>query len=334
MVPVINSEQIPKVSIGLAVYNGENFLQQALDSLLAQTFTDFELIISNNASTDSTEAICLEYAAKDPRVHYFCNEHNIGAAGNFNRVFGLARGEYFKWAAHDDLYAPDYLERCVQVLDRDPATVLCHSKVKLIDAQGQEFQGDAGYVQDCNVEMQVDAEKPHERARDLILKRHSCYLSFALTRRAVLKQTPLIGPYAHSDGVMLVGLALRGRFHILPDYLFFYRDHPEQSVKIARSNVGLYASWFDTALAGKITFPRWRVLWEYSKIIWHAPIDGQEKLRCYGYWLQWAFAKKHLLLRDCTIGVRKALKRIFVSVHQRLTSRQKGAEVHFTRAQE
>src|SRR5688572_10868700 len=101
-------EKNPRVSIGLPVYNGENYLAEAIDSILAQTFEDFELIISDNASTDRTQEICEAYAAKDGRIRYYRSEVNKGSAWNFNRVFELARGEYFKWAAHDDYIAPEY----------------------------------------------------------------------------------------------------------------------------------------------------------------------------------------------------------------------------------
>lgn len=86
----------PQVSIGMPVYNGEQFLKDALDSILAQTFDNFELIISDNTSTDNTQEICKAYSAKDQRICYYRNEKNLGAAWNFNRVFELARGEYFK----------------------------------------------------------------------------------------------------------------------------------------------------------------------------------------------------------------------------------------------
>ena len=103
----------PKVSIGLPVYNGERYLREALDSILGQTFRDFELIICDNASTDETAAICADYAARDPRIRYHRQTHNIGATANFNHTFELARGAYFKWAAHDDVLAPTWLEKCV-----------------------------------------------------------------------------------------------------------------------------------------------------------------------------------------------------------------------------
>src|SRR2546426_6424374 len=121
-----------RVSIGLPVFNCDPLLRQAVDSLLTQTYSDFELVISDNASTDGTEAICREYAAKDHRVRYYRGERNRGAVWNWNRVFELSGGEYFKWAAHDDLCAPDYVERCVEVLDRDPSVVLCYAETVLI----------------------------------------------------------------------------------------------------------------------------------------------------------------------------------------------------------
>src|SRR5438132_13873019 len=92
-----------QVSIGMPVYNGERYLSGALDSLLSQTLADFDLIISDNASTDATESICRSYAAHDSRIRYFRNENNLGAAANFNRAFELCGGEFFRWAAHDDL---------------------------------------------------------------------------------------------------------------------------------------------------------------------------------------------------------------------------------------
>src|SRR2546428_8185883 len=125
--------RIPRVSIGLGVYNGQVFLNQTLDSILAQTFDDFELIISDNASTDGTEEICREYAARDGRIRYSRNATNIGSNGNFKRVFQLATGEYFRWSAADDLFAPTSLQECVNVLDDHPKVVLCYPRTILID---------------------------------------------------------------------------------------------------------------------------------------------------------------------------------------------------------
>src|SRR5579875_956335 len=111
------SDRPPHVSIGVPVYNGERYLAQALDSILAQTFSDYEIIISDNGSTDATPDICRMYAAQDPRIKFHRHDHNRGSAWNYNRVFELSSGTYFGWLSHDDVYDPRFLERCVEVLD-------------------------------------------------------------------------------------------------------------------------------------------------------------------------------------------------------------------------
>jgi len=130
------SEPTPRVSIGLPVFNGERYLEETLQSILGQTLGDLEIVISDNGSTDHTAEICRAIAAQDRRVRYHRSERNRGGAWNHNRVFALSRGEYFKWAAHDDLLAPEFLERCVRVLDAVPAYVLCTSRAAFVDERG------------------------------------------------------------------------------------------------------------------------------------------------------------------------------------------------------
>src|ERR1700726_3052082 len=132
----------PLVSIGIPVFNAQRYLREALDSLIAQDYENIELVISENASTDGTAAICREYAARDPRVRYERAEMNQGAVWNFNRVYSLARGTYFMWAAFDDLRAPSYVRRCVERLEAQPSAVLCCTDVRLIDEAGRRIQPD------------------------------------------------------------------------------------------------------------------------------------------------------------------------------------------------
>lgn len=124
-----NEKIVPQVSIGMPVYNGEPFIREALDSLLAQTFADFELIISDNASTDATEAICREYAAKDSRIRYLRQTENQGVLANYHYVLNKAVGKYFMWAAADDLQTPDFMELLVTTLDENPSFVCMMSDV-------------------------------------------------------------------------------------------------------------------------------------------------------------------------------------------------------------
>src|SRR5262252_1770513 len=126
----------PLVSVGLFVYNGERFIEEALISILNQTFTDFELIISDNASTDRTGKIAEAYAKRDNRIRYYRSEKNMGAGWNAQRVYELATGKYFKWAAVDDLLEPDLLRRCVEILERDPGCMVAHARTKEVDENG------------------------------------------------------------------------------------------------------------------------------------------------------------------------------------------------------
>src|SRR6516162_7514022 len=128
---------VPRVSIGLPVYNGEKYIHLAVESLLQQDYTDFELIISDNASTDATQEICEELAAKDARIRYSRNATNVGASKNFNHVFEVSNGEFFTWAAHDDVHLPGFLRRCVDVLDQARSTVvLVAPGTEIVDEKG------------------------------------------------------------------------------------------------------------------------------------------------------------------------------------------------------
>ncbi len=130
----------PMVSIGLPVHNGEAYLRQALDSILSQTFRQFELVISDNASDDKTETICREYAAVDARIRYHRQTRNRGVTWNFRQVVLLSLAKYFLWTSHDDLMGPNYVERCVTILEHNPSVVLCYSEPMNIDEAGTQFE--------------------------------------------------------------------------------------------------------------------------------------------------------------------------------------------------
>ncbi len=298
----------PKLSIGLPVYNGEKFIKAALDSLLAQTFADFELIISDNASTDQTEAICRGYAAQDQRIRYYRNEINLGCARNFNRVFDLSVGEYFKWAAYDDLHAPDFLIKCVEVLDHNPKVILCHSHVRFIDENGD-------FLDNYNIHLKTDSPQPHERFHQLLSK-HLCYQLYGVIRASALRKVPPMGSYGTADGILLLRIGLLGEFYEIPEYLFFARSHSGQSLSMYFPNYHLlnqgksadnrrilpdlyaYALWFDSANKGKILLPHWRIVWEYMRSVWLFPLSLEQRLRCHISIYQQLQGNEYLLLKD------------------------------------
>ncbi len=285
----------PQVTIGLPVYNGERYLAETLDSLLAQTFTNFEIIISDNASTDGTENICREYAHRDDRIAYHRNAVNLGASENYNIVFHLARGQYFKWAAADDLIAQEFLARCVQVLEDDPQTVLSYSLTAEIDGHGH-------ILREFPSKSKSASPKTSERFYEIVCISRPVVSIFGLIRTDVLRQTKLIGKYSGSDRPLLGELCLRGRFYEVPETLFFYRRHVEQSWGDNKSHHD-QQSWYDPARAGKITFPHWRLLGEHLSSIHRVPLATSDRFQCYlcmGYWIRrrWRHLGNNLILKD------------------------------------
>lgn len=267
------NDPTPRLSIGLPVYNGENYLRESIDSLLSQSFEDFELIISDNASTDATETICREYAQRDFRIRYFRNAENVGAAINFNGLVDLARAPLFKWTAHDDVHAREYLERCVQVMDDNPSIVLCFSKAADLSPTGEILQ-----PHDFN--LQVDDELPRVRFHDWIHHLHMCVAVFGVIRIDILKKTALIGSYTASDRTLLAELSLYGRFHEVPETLFFRREHPQRHMRVFEDDRDRLA-WFDPKVSRRWHFPAFKRGIESCAAVSRAPLSLHERLRCY-----------------------------------------------------
>jgi len=204
----------PLVSIGLPVYNEERFLRETIESLLAQDFQDFELIISDNASSDGTEKICREFVVLDRRVRYERSEANRGAFVNFDRVFELASGKYFMWAGAHDLWSPWFVSRAVAALEANPELVMAYPRSVVIDAEGHEL----GAVDD-HFSMKPGSDL--ERYTYLIWNLQSCNMFHGLIRRQALPANGLRHVWG-ADIILLAELSLEGGFQQLSD-TFFYR---------------------------------------------------------------------------------------------------------------
>jgi len=271
------SRGFPRVSVGMPVYNGERYLREAVDSILHQTYTDFELIISDNGSCDATEQICRHYASIDNRVRYIRSESNRGPSWNFRRVFELAEGEYFKWLSHDDVCDPRLLERCVDALDATPAAILCCARLAFLDENTSS-------VTPYEVQRPLNSPKPHQRYYRILLDSSWAYEIHGLIRSKVLRETPLIASYPSSDFPLLAQLALIGPFIEIPEHLSFQRLHPTQSTNLDRFS---RAEWFNPGCNGRLTFPQWRLFWEYLRCIRVTPLPVVERLWCYFHLLCW-----------------------------------------------
>ncbi len=277
------TEAVPRLTIGLPVYNGERFLAESLDALLAQTFTDFELIISDNNSTDRTEQIAHRYVAQDSRVQYVRHPENRGATYNHNFGIQRARGEFFKWASHDDLYAPELLQRCIEALDRRPEIALAHAWTAFID--------DHGTVTDkVDYPLVTDVSDPVERFRSLLHTQGGDDI-YGVIRMAVLRRVAPYGSYHLSDRPFVAELALHGPFHNVPDFLYFRRDHSMRASRVGRRSVRQRCTLLDPARADRWRHPVVRLLGEYLlgfiSAIMRAPISQRDRARCARVLLLW-----------------------------------------------
>lgn len=285
----------PKVSIGLPVFNAERFLQDTLDSLLAQSFTDTEIVISDNASTDSTQEICLQLQRDDPRIHYFRNERNLGVTANYNRVAELSRGVYFKWASANDRCHTDYIAECVEVLDSLPDVVLCHARCRLLKDDGTE--------EDYEGDFEVMESRPSERWMKVLTCLRLNNLLNGVVRRSTLLRTTMLGPYIWSDTTTIAELSLYGKFYMLPD-VRFYRNM-EQSAATAQRRDSEVLTHFEPERVGKLQFREWRRLYEFAWGAARAPIPLSEKLPIARSLLRQAYWGRRTLLQEVLFGMNR-----------------------------
>ncbi|HEX8393767.1 MAG TPA: glycosyltransferase [Longimicrobium sp.] len=222
----------PLVSVGLPVYNGERYLREAIESILAQRYRNLELVISDNASQDGTEAICREYAARDARVLYHRSASNRGAVWNFNRVFELARGEYFLWQAFDDARHPEYLSRCLDALRADPRAVLCCTGIRLMDETGADLAPG-----EFPVGIRPVGATPELRL-DALAGSTYWYDFYGMVRASALARTRMCRPVWGFDVVLLWELCLMGPVVEVAEPLFSYRIFRRKAGTEAAATLG------------------------------------------------------------------------------------------------
>ncbi|HYZ16448.1 MAG TPA: glycosyltransferase [Candidatus Acidoferrum sp.] len=292
----------PLVSIGLPVYNGERFVAQAIESILAQSFTDLELVICDNASTDATPEICRRYATRDARVRYERSPQNRGAAYNYNRVTALSRGKYIRHAAHDDVLAPTNIERCVEILEADPGIALAYPQMSRIDEHGT-------VIDTFRESLILDQPDPVARWRGFLAQIDEgsmCDPVFGLFRADVLRATPVLRTVIGADMLLLADVALRGRIAEVPEVLFYERWHPGTSVN-ANPTLDDRAAWFDPGARGNLlnAVPHWRWLAAYVRSISRAPLQPAQRAACLVALRPWIWEhKRGLVLGPIALAAR------------------------------
>jgi glycosyltransferase involved in cell wall biosynthesis len=289
----------PAVSIALPVYNGENFLREAIRSILRQTFDDFELLLLDNASTDGTSAICQESVEHDPRVRYVRSEVNRGLIWNHNRGVELARGKYFMWIEHDDLIADDYVNRCVKVLNDDPKVVLCFTNTQIIDENGQLGK---------RVSNHFDNSSPSSRIRSLTRGHIVGDAEFGLMRLEALKKTTLHRYINPSELVLLCELATRGPFELIPEHLFLRRHHVGEISHRSRSTRDVMLI-HAPGRAGTFFIPSLVNARGFFDAIRGCRLPFEERVKCYNHLMVWLWDQRRDLYYECEGPLVSSLKR-------------------------
>jgi glycosyltransferase involved in cell wall biosynthesis len=205
-----------KITIGLPVYNEQKFIAETLDGFISQTYTEFELVISDNCSSDETSAICLRYAMRDSRISYHRQVRNIGSTDNFLFVLEKADSEYFAWAGGHDVPHPSFIQECLQILEEDPKVNLCYPQFRWVDKRGR-----LGKLVDRDVDTR--GLMPKLRFQVILWNTTHCHYFQGVWRTEVLKKTPLSRSPFGPDHLLLVEQSLLGEFALVRKPLINFR---------------------------------------------------------------------------------------------------------------
>lgn len=284
----------------MPVYNGEEFLGVAIDSLLAQTCGNFELVISDNASTDATESICRAYAAKDARIKYQRNTVNIGASENYNSVFRRSTAPYFKWASSNDYCAPEFLARCVEVLNANADTALVYPRTRL-------FRVTLDDAQDYQDSVDIRDENAVVRFERMIAQLGLNNIMNGVMRSAPLKRTPLIKPFFASDCVLMAELALYGKIIEYPEFLFYRRMDEKTATKLKSAEEVL--RHYDPELKNPMLFQEWKAMREYFAAVARSELPLRQKITAYSRLIRRVRWRRNALGADVLQAIRRSVHR-------------------------
>jgi glycosyltransferase involved in cell wall biosynthesis len=275
----------PIVSVGLPVYNGRRYIEAAIESIIAQTFGDWELIIADDASTDQTPEICRRYASHDSRIRFHSNDTRLGLSANHNRVFELASAAYFHWMGADDMHHRCFLEYCVAALEANPGYALAHTQVRAIDSSGSEIA-----VRD-NALAGTRSSWPADRLAAVLNGDPCCNVMYGVFRRRLLWRSSLMRPFHNSDRVLMAEIALLGPFLHIQEPLYYNRSHSERySERMERWNPKHHGN----TSSGKLHFQHWRSWVEYIRAVRRFVADSKERWACFGQIACCAFRARHM----------------------------------------
>ncbi len=279
----------PRVTIGMPVYNAEQYIEETIESVLAQTYGDFVLYIADNASTDKTEVICRQFCKRDPRIVYIRNPSNVGAAKNYEVCYAPAQSEFYRWQNADDPIEPRLIEACIEALDTQPDAVLAYGTANIIDAHGH-------LINEHRDNLTVDQSSAADRMIACIGSIGIQNQMYGLIRREALAKTARMRSYVAADLNLITELSLYGKFILLSEHLFNRRMHPECSSWDRKDSDRQKNFWDPTKR--KLVLQTWRSTYEYYKAVTRSPAPIKEKWSLYKYLLRFTYWRKDLMSHE------------------------------------
>jgi glycosyltransferase involved in cell wall biosynthesis len=290
----------PLASVGMPTYNAEQTIAASIDCLLQQTVADFELIVSDNASTDGTWDIVQDIARRDPRVIAMRQPRNIGANGNYSAVFQRARAGYFKWASSNDWCASRFLERCLARLEAHPDTVLVAPRTRL-------FQGDLAHYTDYERDIAFEQPDPVDRFIAVSSKLALNNVLNGVVRTSALARTRLIEHYVGADVVLVGHLALLGKIRLLDEPLFYRRMDRETATQMMSAEA-LHRHHYPTNTR-RALFPAWRKTGGWLHAALDSDLPRRDMLRAVKWSLRQAYWTAPELGRDVVEAIGRTVRR-------------------------
>ncbi len=289
-----------KVIVGLPVYNGQKYLGAAIESHLSQSFGDFELLISDNGSTDATPEICTGYASKDRRVTYVRSPENRGILWNHRRVMAAMDGsaQYFRWAGADDVLEPGLLEAMVTILDGRGEVEAVMPATKNIDEQGE-------IIGSMEQTLDLQSQSVFERAKQILVANYQHVVAYGLMRASSLKVMRTQPDYIGWDPVFIWELALRGQIVQVAAPALLRRFHRGSISRV--KTVKEMRKWVEPTAKAGMNFPHWTWSYERTRALLATPLSTRDALRVstlIARDMMWQRAK---LVRDVTQAVRRTL---------------------------
>jgi glycosyltransferase involved in cell wall biosynthesis len=289
-----------EVVIGLPVYNGQKYLRAAIESHLSQSFDDFDLVISDNGSTDATPEICAEYARRDKRIKYLRSAENRGILWNHRRVFDAIEtpNQYFRWAGADDIMEPGLLQAMVEVLNTRPEVEAVVPDTKNIDDDGKIIGSMARTLD-------LQSSDVFERAHAVLMVNYQHVIAYGLLRASTLRLMRTRPDYIGWDPVFVWELALRGQMVQLPGPVLLRRFHAGSISRVKTAKE--MRKWVEPNSKAGMNFPHWTWAYERARALIASPLSTRDRLRIGMFLVRATLWQRGALARDVIQAARRTL---------------------------